>query len=133
MPSPERAHHGADVATRPAHLVEPAIVRIEAQLGFGHFQALEGLYLRARHLFLDELLGIAGRRQQGREVGGLQLEVDVAAVAEAAEQVALRRERLGIRETRPRISSLMSRPSSSMSSGSSGRTPMLVPNAPAST
>ena len=32
------------------------------------------------------------------EVGGLQLEVDVAAIAEAAEQVALRRERLHVRE-----------------------------------
>ena len=39
---------------------------------------------------------IPGRGQQGREVGGLELEIDVAAVAEAAEQVALRRERLGV-------------------------------------
>ena len=44
------------------------------------------------------LLRAARHRQQRREVRGLHLEVDVAAVAEAAEQIALRREHLGVRE-----------------------------------
>ena len=92
----QRAHHRADVAARPAHLVEAAIVRVEAQLGLGHFQALEGLHLRPGHLFLDELLGMRAAASKRRKVGGLELEVDVAAVAEAAEQVALRGERLGV-------------------------------------
>ena len=63
----ERAHHRADVAARPAHFVEAAIVGVQAQLRLGHFQALEGLHLRAGHLFLDELFGMARRRQQAPE------------------------------------------------------------------
>ena len=99
----ERAHHRADVAARPAHFVQAAIVGVEAQLGLGHFQALERLDLRAGHLFLDELLGMAGRCQQRREVRGLELEVDVAAVTETAEQVALRRERLRVGKADQRL------------------------------
>ena len=94
----ERTHDRRDIRARPAGLADAAVVRHEPQLRFRELQVLEGAHLRARHLLGDDVLRRARAREQRVEVRRLQPDLDVAAVAEAAEQVALLRKHLQVRE-----------------------------------
>src|SRR5262245_15644970 len=72
----------------------------EPQLRLRELEVLERPHLRARHLLRDDVLGLAGGLQEGVEIRGLQPHLDVAAVAEAAEEVPLLGEHVEVREAR---------------------------------